>query len=225
MRLGRRGLLHHLSWRRYFISRRTMKRSTAKILAAMPASASAGTKCRSSVKRFFIPICVRYIGSNSTGPGKPSSQIWEPIVMKLRAILILGYSLAAMHVLAAPLSESDCKESDGSFSEHCNERMKQLSENIKLYVKDISCSHSNECKTVGYGSKFCGGPALYLAYSRKSDSDRFLEQVLEYNQLSRIWAGYISRKRGIGSDCAVVSDPGAVCVNNRCVLRRPTKIR
>lgn len=146
--------------------------------------------------------------------------------MKLRIIVILCFSLGATSIRAANLSESDCKESDGSFSQRCGERMKQLDKNIRLYINNISCSDSAECKTVGYGTKLCGGPAVYLPYSRKSDNENsFLKEVVEYNGLSRISADYISRKLGIASDCALVGDPGAVCVNNRCVLRKPGEIR
>lgn len=146
--------------------------------------------------------------------------------MKLRIIVILCFSFGATSIRAANFSESDCKESDGIFSQRCGERMKQLDKNIRLYINNISCSDSAECKTVGYGAKLCGGPAVYLPYSRRSDNENsFLNEVVEYNGLSRIYADYISRKLGIASDCALVRDPGAVCVNNRCVLRKLGEIR
>lgn len=146
--------------------------------------------------------------------------------MKLRTIVILCFSFGAASTQAANLSESGCKESDGSFSQRCGEKMKQLDKNIRLYINNISCSDSAECKTVGYGTKLCGGPAVYLPYAKKSDNENsFLKEVVEYNRLSRIYADYVSRKLGIASDCALVRDPGAVCVNSRCVLRQPGEIR
>lgn len=143
-----------------------------------------------------------------------------PIIMKLRIIVVLCVSLGDTSTQAANLSGSDCKESNGSFSQRCTERMKQLDETIRRYTNN-TCRHSAECKTVGYGTKLCGGPALYLPYSRTSDSETsFMNEVMEYNALSRIYADYISKKLGIVSDCALVRDPGAVCINSRCVLRQ-----
>lgn len=87
----------------------------------------------------------------------------------------------------------------------------------EVYKKMVSLSESETCSDsedwlfTAYGSKACGGPIGYIAYSKKIDQnyflglvDRFTELQAEYNQ-----------KTGAVSDCALAVRPTRVTCENR----------
>ncbi|MFY0628798.1 MAG: hypothetical protein JXR05_00375 [Flavobacteriaceae bacterium] len=88
----------------------------------------------------------------------------------------------------------------------------------ELYELSISvtCSDSNDWSFTPYGTKACGGPQGYIAYSNQIDIVAFLQKVDEYteaeNQYNIQW--------GILSTCDIPPAPIAVeCVNGYPVLK------
>jgi hypothetical protein len=92
-----------------------------------------------------------------------------------------------------------------------------LMQRIEAEVGAASCVSSADCRTLPIGSKACGGPARWMAWSvRVSSADRLqaLAQDLAQQQRQRDMA------EGRMSTCSVVPDPGAQCDAGRCVLAR-----
>jgi hypothetical protein len=81
---------------------------------------------------------------------------------------------------------------------------------------DAACDTDAQCHTIGVGSKACGGPERYLAWSsRNGDGTRLRALVAEHAAARRA----DDAKAGMMSTCSVVPDPGATCSAGHCVLR------
>jgi len=92
-----------------------------------------------------------------------------------------------------------------------------LLQRIKAEIGDAPCSSSAQCRTLPLGSKACGGPAAWIAWSASaSDGERLQAWALDLAQQQRSRA----QADGVMSTCSIVPDPGAVCAANRCVLGR-----
>lgn len=90
-----------------------------------------------------------------------------------------------------------------------------LLERIRGEIGEARCDRDAQCHTLAVGEKACGGPAGYLAWSGPAARGQKLEA----------WAAELAslqRKRaaasGMMSNCQFLPDPGAVCVQQRCVL-------
>lgn len=86
---------------------------------------------------------------------------------------------------------------------------------IRGEIGEARCSTDAQCHTLALGEKACGGPAGYLAWSGTEARGRQLQA----------WSAELAmmqRKRaassGMMSNCMFLADPGAVCVQQRCVL-------
>lgn len=78
-----------------------------------------------------------------------------------------------------------------------------------------SCTNANNWSFTAYGSKACGGPQGYIAYSNDINTTLFLEKVAEYTKAENQY----NIKWGIVSDCAVPPIPtGITCENGFPVL-------
>lgn len=86
----------------------------------------------------------------------------------------------------------------------------------KVYKEMVSLSESETCSDsedwlfTAYGSKACGGPIGYIAYSKKIDQNYFIGLVDRFTELQ---AEY-NRKTGAVSDCALALRPTRVACEN-----------
>ncbi len=77
------------------------------------------------------------------------------------------------------------------------------------------CDDSSEWSYAGLGSKPCGGPTDYIAYSQRIDTIDFLSRLEEYNEAIRAK----NEREGLISDCAVEPAPfGVQCQDGKPVL-------
>lgn len=86
---------------------------------------------------------------------------------------------------------------------------------IRAEIGDAPCSSHAQCRTLPIGSRACGGPASWWAWSTANASAERLQgwaQRLEQVERDR------QARQGLMSTCVVVPDPGASCVAQRCVL-------
>lgn len=82
-------------------------------------------------------------------------------------------------------------------------------------IGTAACSSDAQCRTVAVGAKACGGPEAYLPWSSQSaHASRIQALADQYTQ-----AQAAAAPAGRMSTCSVVTDPGAACVQQRCVLR------
>lgn len=117
---------------------------------------------------------------------------------------------------AAP--DSGCGASVPAAS--CQQRLQTLDAELRRHIGAAACSTSSECRSLALGTKLCGGPAGYLAYSVTGvDQKELLRLADELNRLHRLNAEALARG-GMASDCMLVTDPGAECRVGKCELRR-----
>jgi hypothetical protein len=91
----------------------------------------------------------------------------------------------------------------------------QLWTEINQLATSQTCTNASDWTFTPIGSKPCGGPLSYIAYSRKIDEKRFFELVNNYTALQ---ADY-NKRNGAVSDCALVARPtGVICENSKAVL-------
>ncbi len=81
-------------------------------------------------------------------------------------------------------------------------------------IGNAACDSSSQCRTIGRGSKACGGPGSYAAWSTKSTDAAALQAAVRQEQRATeaVMAG-----SGRVSNCMVQADPGARCEQSRCV--------
>ena len=89
-----------------------------------------------------------------------------------------------------------------------------LLQQIEAEIGDAACDAAAQCRTVALGSKACGGPERYLAWSTaRSDSARLAQLAEQYAAARQAE----NARSGMMSTCDVIIDPGATCQGRRCV--------
>lgn len=79
-------------------------------------------------------------------------------------------------------------------------------EEINSLSNSKTCTDSSIWEYTAYGSKACGGPQGYIAYSTELDVADFLQKVKEYTELEEEY----NRKTGIVSTCILPAEPSDV---------------
>lgn len=95
-------------------------------------------------------------------------------------------------------------------------KLNELQMRIEMVTSESSCSSDLQCRTIAVGRRSCGGPESFYAYSASNaDTTTLIDLVSEYNRLQST----IDPKRVRTPECRVITDPGARCVNQRCILK------
>ena len=93
--------------------------------------------------------------------------------------------------------------------------LQQMLSEIKSLASSEDCEDATEWTFTAYGSKACGGPVGYIAYSTNIDTESFLNQVEEHRTAQKEF----NEKWGIISDCSVPQEPDEViCENGETVF-------
>jgi citrate lyase beta subunit len=86
---------------------------------------------------------------------------------------------------------------------------------ILAAIGAATCASEEDCRTVAFGDKPCGGPWEYLAYCAATvDEAALLAEIDAYNAME---AKY-NAENGLASTCAVTEDPGPAWVDGACAL-------
>ncbi|MDC1162394.1 hypothetical protein OAT18_03020 [Tenacibaculum sp.] len=97
-----------------------------------------------------------------------------------------------------------------------HQKIMTLFEELYDISKSITCNDSNSWSFTPYGSKACGGPKGYIAYSNEIDTVKFLQIVEKYTKLEDSY----NKKWGVNSTCNIEPKPKKVnCVNGYPVLK------
>lgn len=123
--------------------------------------------------------------------------------------------LAAMSCMAAALSACVQAAPDPSGNATAVTAAQQARQSLAQAIGEAPCQRDAQCHTVAVGAKACGGPEAYLPWSSQTaDAARIqaLADLYTQAQTAGVPAGRMST-------CSVVTDPGAACVQQRCVLR------
>lgn len=91
----------------------------------------------------------------------------------------------------------------------------ELWKKIQAANSDLRCDNSSQCHSLGVGSKACGGPENYIAWSSKNSDGAQLKALVEQHAAAR---RADDKRLGMMSTCSIVSDPGATCRAGSCVV-------
>jgi hypothetical protein len=106
-----------------------------------------------------------------------------------------------------------CSNDDNDLVAIKEQRMAEISANVEAVIANKSCNGADDCASIAWGSKPCGGPWGYLVYAPSNVDVPQLEQLVsEYNQLQ----AEVNQLTGAASDCSVEVEPELECVENRC---------
>lgn len=92
---------------------------------------------------------------------------------------------------------------------------KQLHQRMQRLTEDKSCRETAECKVLAVGSRPCGGPEQYLAYSAVNTDEKLLAITNDrYTKLKQ----QQQQRLGLRSTCQMLPEPLAQCKMRQCSL-------
>ena len=101
-----------------------------------------------------------------------------------------------------------------SIPSYASSERESLASDIKKMVADLSCDDSVQCKSIGFGSRVCGGYYSYIIYSTKNVYEVKLDQLAaKYYQLDKKH----NESSNMGSICIVAYPRVAKCIEGNCV--------
>jgi|GEM_PF-4651956 len=88
-----------------------------------------------------------------------------------------------------------------------------ISNTITNMALDLSCDKNEQCKSIGFGDKACGGFQSYKIYSIKNlNEDSFIKIVNSYNALDK----ENNLKNNMASTCDILIKPSTSCIQGQC---------
>lgn len=109
------------------------------------------------------------------------------------------------------LSFCSCSSEDSELSKE--EEVLMLQEKfsqIEILSESKNCENSDNWTFTAYGSKACGGPKGFIAYSIEIDTVHFLQLIEQYTEAE----DEFNKKWGIISDCSVPLQPLSIVCKN-----------
>lgn len=108
-----------------------------------------------------------------------------------------------------------CNNNNGLSQEQEAQNLNELFFKIENLSTSENCDNSAEWTFTSYGSKACGGPVGFIAYSTNIDTELFLKRIEEH----RIAQEKYNQKWDIISDCSVPAKPSGInCENGNPVF-------
>lgn len=93
------------------------------------------------------------------------------------------------------------------------EKMAQLDKETKALIGSASCSSDNQCHSIGFSQKPCGGFYSYRVYSdQNTNTAELVSKVNQYNALSREW----NKQNKLISNCMMMLKPQVACRKLTC---------
>jgi hypothetical protein len=119
---------------------------------------------------------------------------------------------AAAACAAVPLALG-CALARGQQSSGDEAQLKALRAEIIGMIGDASCVNLVHCRLLALGTRPCGGPDEYLAYSSHIADRAALEnKALEYALIQED----VQHAKSIAGVCVVLHEPRLACVDRRC---------
>jgi len=113
------------------------------------------------------------------------------------------------------ISIISCSSNHELSQEEEAQNLREMFSEIENLAQSIGCENAAEWTFIAYGSKACGGPIGFIAYSVHIDVELFLELIEEHTVKQMAF----NEKWGISSDCSVPSQPtGVICQNGNPIL-------
>lgn len=118
-------------------------------------------------------------------------------------------------VLSLFLQSFQCSESNEVANGITSLQLETKKQEIQNYINSFSCSESDGCSYIAFGTKPCGGPWSYLLFSDAVDIVKLQEMVKNYNEINEQY----NLQTNAVSDCMYVIPPTEVkCINGVCTI-------
>ena len=110
---------------------------------------------------------------------------------------------------------SGCSTDDATTQEQEMQQLEKMYTEISLLSVSQECNNSADWDYTAIGSKACGGPTGFIAYSLKINTAAFLEKVKSYTNAQKEF----NEKWNISSTCEVPPAPISIkCENGKARL-------
>ena len=117
-----------------------------------------------------------------------------------------GYIGLGLFIL--PLLVSCAKDDAVSSDKKLESDIGHAFSKIDELTSDLTCDTNEQCKSIEYGHKPCGGPAGYKIYSTKNTDDILINEYADdYFQLTMKY----NERHGLVSDCSFEIPPVLHC--------------
>lgn len=101
-----------------------------------------------------------------------------------------------------------CNTNDESSKEQEVQNLNELFSEIENLALSVGCDNASEWTFTSYGSKACGGPVGYIAFSTSIDVALLLERIEAHKNEQEAF----NQKWEIMSDCSAPQQPtGVIC--------------
>ena len=110
---------------------------------------------------------------------------------------------------------SACSSTKDLTQDQEKENLSNSFQKITSLANSENCVDASTWSFTAYGSKACGGPQGYIAYSNNINTTQFLALVEQYTQDEKSY----NQKWGIISDCSIPQEPTSVnCEDDEAVF-------
>jgi hypothetical protein len=124
------------------------------------------------------------------------------MILKLATALLM--SLSVLPALAAEANDTGASDAAA---------LRELRQEIVQLIGEPRCANLVHCRVLPLGSRPCGGPAEYLAYSSITANREILEaKAYEYGFLQE----EMQQTAGAVGVCEVLPEPRVACIDGRC---------
>ena len=116
---------------------------------------------------------------------------------------------------------SDDNEPDKAANEKADrETLATLEANIDAFIGTPECDGINDCRSLPFGAKPCGGPWSFKIFALSAADSATLDTMIhEYN----VFNAELNGEYGWASDCMIVEEPFLDCLGGRCIPIEPAR--
>lgn len=130
-----------------------------------------------------------------------------------RPLLLVLFSALLAALVTTTVSKSESAPDLGKLKAKRDQLSQEIAK-LNADPHDLKCKKDTDCDFLELGSKPCGGPREYLAYSKRHGKLSALKRkVGELTSIEK----QINALEQLMSDCMVQLPPGIKCVNKSCV--------
>lgn len=132
----------------------------------------------------------------------------KELIMKLIYTLLFGVISVALIACTSNTSVNT--------EETTKEKMSRLDKETKALISPVNCLSTDQCHSVGFGHKPCGGFNAYRIYSDvNTDTSLLKSKIKQYNVLSKI----LNKKNNLASNCMMLIQPKLACITGTCQIK------
>ena len=130
--------------------------------------------------------------------------------------MFMKYIYATIFGLVSTVFIACSVETSANTDDAIKTKMLHLDKRTKKLIGSASCSSDNQCHSIGFGHKPCGGFYSYRIYSdQNTNVTQLKNQIKQYNELTREQ----NKKGNLVSDCMMLMPPQLTCRKQTCQIK------